>query len=392
MTLQLQEITKVGPEALTHKESNLFPLPGCRVGVEIEVENIHEYIKGDIAGFWKQKSDNSLRDGGTEFISSPMRGKDITKSLILINQWLSERNPSFSHRTSVHVHLDCTDLSVEQLKSILLLYIYFEVLLFKFISPERLYNNYCVPILKTPQTITDIATLFSETINTDVVQRAFNNWHKYQALNLKRLNDLGTLEFRHCEGTANYKFILKWIKIIQCLKRAAISHPFSYFATTIEKISSPMPLIGLVFGSNSRALLSKSTDLLNECNRQLALDLCGSYVLAGDIALNFTSINKTEESSYYRFKPKKGRKKNTRNSPKKRRLHNGENRPPTIDDLTRMLREAGEQRERQRRIVIQAPPPDPGQRPPTHFIPDNWTTTFENTVILDDVNNDEGED
>jgi len=337
--MQLQEITKVGPEKLSHKESNLFPLPRCRVGIEIEVENIHDYLKGDITGFWKQKPDNSLRNGGMEFVSLPLLGKDITKALLLISDWLSVRNPDFSHRTSVHIHLDCTDLSVDQLKSLLLLYVYFEIILFRFISFERMYNNYCVPIWKTTTTIASISSLFADRINRESVNRAFNNWHKYQALNLKRLNDIGTVEFRHCEGTSNHKFILKWIKVIQCLKRAAISHSFNFFATTIEKATSPLPLLHLVFGSNAKALLAKSNGILNECNRDLALDLAGSYVISNELKLDATFVDNKEKSSYSKFNPKKAKAETKKPHNIEldeyleaiNRLREEQNRPPTLE-------------------------------------------------------------
>ena len=49
------------------------------------------------------------------------------------------------------------------------------------------------------------------------------NWNKYTALNLKPLNQHGTIEFRHLYGTWDKKVIITWTNLISCIKKYAKS-------------------------------------------------------------------------------------------------------------------------------------------------------------------------
>jgi hypothetical protein len=48
-----------------------------------------------------------------------------------------------------------------------------------------------------------------------------SKWHKYTALNLKRMIDLGTVEFRHMHGTSDPAEIDVWLHVLENLWKVA---------------------------------------------------------------------------------------------------------------------------------------------------------------------------
>lgn len=177
------------------------------VGIEIEAENCHAemdmpLIKDFPSNAWQNTHDGSLRGIGREFISVPIRGINIEGSLQLLTKWmkLAKIKPEFSHRTSIHVHMNCVDLTEQQVRYIVLTYLAFENVLFSnFIKPERQANVYCVPI-------SDV-----------LIEKAhfrLKKWFKYAALNILPLGFQGTIEFRQLEGTIDIDRLKLWIKLL----------------------------------------------------------------------------------------------------------------------------------------------------------------------------------
>ena len=88
-----------------------------------------------------------------------------------------------------------------------LLYALFEEFFFLLVKPYRRDNIHCVPLTET-----SMPRLYKH----DIVGM-LKYWHKYTALNLKRLSDLGTMEFRHMHGTNNVQELDTWLKILENL-------------------------------------------------------------------------------------------------------------------------------------------------------------------------------
>lgn len=221
---------------------HLFDIPTF-LGVEVEVENIHKELS--LPAFWGQKQDQSLRNGGMEFYTVPLLPDESMKAVALL--WtlfkqLSDKKPDFSWRTSEHVHLNVLDLTEDELKTLLLLCVFFEPLFFQLAGKDREQSVFCVPIMQS-ECIDSIGNYYrGKTTLVDMSSR----WPKYTSINLGRLIEkphepaLGTVEFRHLGGTPNVKDLIEWEALIVSLYRAAVSLPTDGLKDRFYGITSAM--------------------------------------------------------------------------------------------------------------------------------------------------------
>jgi len=97
--------------------SNVQPAPGTFIaGVELEIEDTLG-VAGGLPGGWHSEEDGSLRNYGMEFISPPLAADSLIAHFQHIHAKLSTKTGKqehFSDRTSIHVHVNCLDLTQEQ--------------------------------------------------------------------------------------------------------------------------------------------------------------------------------------------------------------------------------------------------------------------------------------
>lgn len=210
------------------------PSPHLLYGVELEIENCNE--DWNTAGF-KVVTDGSLRNGGLEFVSSPMTYSNMAYALetffnknkpveIKDDHHNTTDDSNYSDRTSIHVHTNVNDLTLKQLMGLCLIYEVFEKLLFTYIGNDRDKNIFCVPWSETTLTYSALPELIG--VNGAGV---IKNWEKYTALNLIPVSTQGSIEWRHMHGTADLQFILTWLRLI--------GHIYKYIQNTdIEEIKS----------------------------------------------------------------------------------------------------------------------------------------------------------
>lgn len=183
--------------------------PDEYVGIEIELEGIHNHIN-EIQSF-NIVHDGSLKDNGLELVSIPIQMKFLEVELDRILGDVQEAK--VSDRCSLHVHLNVSDLSVDELNAIILLYTIYEKSLFR-LSGDRWENNYCIPLYECPDIVKDFYS------------HPLKGWHKYFAFNLAPIwgnpqegtARLGTIEFRHHRGTKDALEIITWCNYITSLK------------------------------------------------------------------------------------------------------------------------------------------------------------------------------
>lgn len=242
------------------------------IGIEIEVENITNPVP--LAAYWDHKADGSLRNNGAEFVSVPLHIKQIQLALEhLFDALNASNNPDFSNRTSVHIHVNCRDLTQDQLYNFILLYAIFEKHFYQIAGTRRMNSIFCVPLFRTNQ-LHKIETVVYD-LNPD--------WHKYCGLNLLPLyansvtQGYGTIEFRHLYGTNNILEILNWINDILCLRQAAIKMTTDDLLANIKNMnttSSYMELYYQVF-EHGRKILSNKKDF-EECVSNIKCELFGN--------------------------------------------------------------------------------------------------------------------
>ena len=209
------------------------------IGIEVEVERI--FREGSISDFvdtkydtvhyvWNNVSDGSLRNNGREFVSMPLKGREIGFALKRLNDTLYNDKQCIGHeftdRTSVHVHMNIRDLTVNQLSNLVMLYALVEPLLFSIESTNRDKSIFCVPWNES-NVIPQLRSLMDTTVSDKSRLLSLSNWYKYTGLNLKPVVSYGTVEFRHMKGTCDTKILTSWINIILSLKKYAVNSEFT---------------------------------------------------------------------------------------------------------------------------------------------------------------------
>ena len=191
-------------------------------GVECEIEALNGPVNVD--GF-QCIPDHSLRNGGVEYVSIPLTRDDLLLKFEQLHATLKLKpeNDPFSHRTSTHVHVNCLSMPVADVRTMVLLYALFEECFFLQVKPIRRENIHCVPLTETP-----LPAIYKKDI-----MGMWKMWSKYTALNLKRLSDLGTVEFRHMHGTGDKEEMAVWLQLLENLW--TLAHTTSVNATTLNK-------------------------------------------------------------------------------------------------------------------------------------------------------------
>lgn len=237
------------------------------VGIEIEVENIEEvpsYLR-----LWSTVKDGSLRNNGREFVSLPIPAS--TASIAL--EWLKHRleiknNPEFTNRTSVHVHVNVSDMTKNQVKSFILTYLLFERVLYEFAGGNRFNNIFCVPLSHAGyyKTLNYLFT-FDKYDDDRFIYQLSDQWHKYTGCNLKTITDKGTIEFRHLPGTLDVEKISVWIGMILKMKEYSSSKDTKKLFEEIAELntnSSYDMMLSKVFGEYSYYLQFRNLHKLME--------------------------------------------------------------------------------------------------------------------------------
>ena len=181
-------------------------------GAELEIEDVRDYSSSILSEDGIDVTeDGSLRNNGKEFLLAPSYLADSVKKFNFTHSHIELGSNPFSARTTVHVHVNCLYSTVEQVRTLLLLYAIFEPLAFSYAGTERKNNIHCMPLNSTYMPNTYHKPLH------DLI----DGWHKYTAFNLCPLRELGTVEFRHLGGTADPVRYEEWLKFINTLWSAA---------------------------------------------------------------------------------------------------------------------------------------------------------------------------
>ncbi len=169
------------------------------IGIEVEVEGFSQEKWPQKCIYWNLDKDGSLKDHGAELISTPVAGKNIDYALRELANGMKDQRPRWSHRCSVHIHINVRAWSFEQLRSLIGLYAVFENLFFSLVPEDRRANGFAYPL-------------------TDIMPQDVRfGWDegKYCALNVGScIAKFGTVEFRHMAGTADPITLRRWIQLI----------------------------------------------------------------------------------------------------------------------------------------------------------------------------------
>jgi hypothetical protein len=228
-------------------------LDTCEIGLEMEVERCPAEYAERILDYpvWTLREDGSLRDGGFEFVSTPIAGDRIYYAI----DWFYSQLPveaRFSPRTSIHVHVNVLDMEPDQVAGLLLTYSVFEKLLYKFVGYGRDKNNFCVPLYDA-KAHHEVIPLF---LTDEFVLPNMPNL-RYLGLNIDAVRKFGSLEFRHLGGTKDKVRLLQWINLLLSLKKFATTTHWRIIKHQIDRmntVSDYLSFFNTVWGAEGQCL------------------------------------------------------------------------------------------------------------------------------------------
>lgn len=231
------------------------------VGVEVEVEYENEFLPLYKNSSYFSHSDGSLKIGGTEIVTIPIKLRYLEVELSRIFSQIRGKI-ILSNRCSTHIHMNVRDMTVEQLGNLVLLYMIFEKSLYH-ISGDRWDNNFCVPLYMCHK-------LVRQWFKDEEYTGAWT-WNKYTGLNISPVfggesSRIGTVEFRQLHGTIDTAEIINWCNLITALKRAAQNFERKEILAhirTMKTTSGYWWLAKEVFG-NWAELLTKQTSFKDD--------------------------------------------------------------------------------------------------------------------------------
>lgn len=212
-------------------------MPDLHVGIEIEVERARGF--NDRYGVWSYKADGSLRNGGIEWISWPLKGKAIPAALQDFFVGLN-KDAHFSPRTSLHFHFDVRHLSLQTLSGIVLVYLAVESLLYKFVGNDREKSIFCVPLFET-NLVNDLVGFIGKKLMRYPTENS-----RYAGLNLDAVKKFGTIEFRHLYGTNDVEVIMTWINLLMSVYKYGSSKSLQSIIEEIKELNTNSLYIGFV--------------------------------------------------------------------------------------------------------------------------------------------------
>jgi hypothetical protein len=231
-------------QAFRHKLQGT--LQSGEIGLEIECEGMNLFETP--VSWWTCHQDGSLRavkdHPPVEYVlRKPISREDVPTALSYLSKKLKETGSTISesHRTSVHVHLNCQRLTLKQIYQIWCLYTVFEEILVDFSGPDRPGNLFC---LSSKQAEYQVHVL-EQAIQSENFNEMFSDSIRYTSCNTASLGKFGSLEFRSMRGTVDQGLIQAWVDLLCLIRDKALEY------------DSPKDIVDDFQGLNSEAFTKK---------------------------------------------------------------------------------------------------------------------------------------
>lgn len=192
------------------------------MGVELELENVHGDLRHRGVPYWETHHDESLRNDGLEFVfEGPMYGG---AALAAVDAFYAvPQDYTGGARTSTHVHVDASKLTVGALRAIIGLSYILEDALFSSVRAARKWCGYCMPLTEMTHSRLRALLLSKDTPTFTITGvRANANAEKYYGLNISSLLKHGTLEYRYFPGAPTKDELLSWMDYVTELTAAGL--------------------------------------------------------------------------------------------------------------------------------------------------------------------------
>jgi hypothetical protein len=259
------------------------PKHSQRVGIEVELEKISllTYAEEDIV-FWELTTDGSLR-GGLELISKPLSLNTLPIALREFKDIISlSSRVNVNPRTSMHIHIDCSSLTLEQLKQFVMVSLIFEEVLI-YLQPEcRRNNTFCLSSRQCYEQVRVIGSILNCKDEESLLKlsnklRDSSRSYKYSAINYDNLFTIGTIEFRMFQASTDPAFIRKWANFLLDLQKKAIRGPSVDDLIALKEAYGIMSVFGGVINTYLQGIERDTLEELLERGLEMANDAVFLY-------------------------------------------------------------------------------------------------------------------
>lgn len=203
-------------------------------GIEIEVEGMKlpEKVK-----FFETKNDGSLRGESFEYVfNKPLNLSTSIKAIEgLVDVFkASDTVLDMGYRTSVHVHVNVSNLEKNSISVFLYVAFLLEKILVKYCGDIREGNRFCLRMVDAEYKLDELARFIGGKgfliDNQNIV--------KYSAINIHPISTQGSVEFRSMKGTVDIKTLTDWL--------SALNNIYEYAKRfeTIKQVSDHYENIG----------------------------------------------------------------------------------------------------------------------------------------------------
>ena len=184
------------------------------VGIEFEIEGLgchDKAIRVSSHPEWIIHQDPSLRGEAIELVSVPLTRDKISYALDLFKDQFGTFNKKLSHRCSVHVHLNVSQLTVAQLWNFLtLLTLFEESFMVKAGDKGRLGNQFCLRVSDSEAIIEEWKKFFIP--HAGVLSA--KNIGRYANINIQSIYKYGTVEIRGHRGSTDSDEVKKYVDFL----------------------------------------------------------------------------------------------------------------------------------------------------------------------------------
>lgn len=203
-------------------------------GIELELENVRQREDGTIGDFdyWRHHRDGSLLGGMELVLNPPRNGPRLVSAINEFYAFTGEYTGGL--RTSTHVHINASDLTVGQLRSVILFTYAIENPLFRVVGESRKWCGYAMGLSEmAPRRFRNIMrTTSNQTFSSAI--HAPRGGERYYGLNVASIQKHGSLEFRHFPGAPTREELESWLDLVKGLKRLGQAIPVPNILDALE--------------------------------------------------------------------------------------------------------------------------------------------------------------
>ena len=195
--------------------------PDKDIGIEIEMEGQHLPI--GIPKFWQAAHDGSLRGESIEYIlRAPIHRSKTSSRLLYLKKYLKDNGAILapSDRCGVHIHVNCQELTENQVLNFAILYLIFEAILVKWCGEDREGNLFCLRASDAEYIIQGLI----QCRQNSSLRHMQNNRFRYASINMAAIKKFGSVEFRAMGTPKNLSSIQLWIEMLLKIKKASLGY------------------------------------------------------------------------------------------------------------------------------------------------------------------------